>query len=176
MFQSLRRLGLRSRVPGAGRLLPGMFDQVAMLRGWGTALRQRQYQRPHAILLDARLEWSVSGWQVLQPLKMDPATRSIPVIVWSGAIDQLGDKERWLAERGIPTLSKPFEIDELYETLEAAMTHKVTQLEELVWQESESGCVHFYRWALRRNPRPSAPPSPPRSLRRLATSRRREWP
>jgi maleate isomerase len=33
MFQLLRRLGLRSRVPGAGRLVSGMFDQVAVLGG-----------------------------------------------------------------------------------------------------------------------------------------------
>jgi maleate isomerase len=33
MFQVLRRLGLRRRVPGAGRLLSGRFDQIGVRGG-----------------------------------------------------------------------------------------------------------------------------------------------
>jgi CheY-like chemotaxis protein len=58
----------------------------------------------------------------------DPLTRSIPVIVWSAAA-HLHDKESWLAGQRIPILYKPFEIDELYQTIEAALTGKVTDLQ-----------------------------------------------
>ena len=99
-----------------------------------TAFAVLKREQPDAILLDLRLNAAVSGWDVLHQLKMDPGTRSIPVIVWSGAIDDLRHKETWLAERSIPTLEKPFEIDDLYETIEAALSHKV---QELAYEQRE---------------------------------------
>jgi CheY-like chemotaxis protein len=70
----------------------------------------------------------VSSWEILQQLKADPTTRPIPIIVWPGAVDDLQEKARWLAERGTATLSKPFQIDDLCETIEAVLAHRVKEL------------------------------------------------
>lgn len=108
-------------------LLRDLFED----RGWdilplpdGTvAFEQLKSRQPDVILLDLRLGGTVTGWHVLEDLKLDPETRAIPVVVWSGATAYLQDKEEWLAERGIPILEKPFEIERLYEILELAMQH-----------------------------------------------------
>jgi CheY-like chemotaxis protein len=93
------------------------------------ALPAIQHDRPDTILLDLWLEGPETGWAVLEQLKQDPTTRSIPVIVWSGAVEQLREKAGWLAEKGIPSLEKPFDIDALYATVMAALEHRLPQLE-----------------------------------------------
>jgi CheY-like chemotaxis protein len=106
-------------------LLRDLFED----RGWDilplpestTAFEAVKSRQPDVILLDIWLGGKMTGWQILEELKTDPKTCAIPVVVWSGASDQLRDKQAWLAERGIPVLAKPFEIDRLYEILELAM-------------------------------------------------------
>ena len=85
---------------------------------------------PDVILLDLWLKPPGSGREVVEQLKMDVVTRDIPVIAWSAAAEQLRDMERWLTEHGISALSKPFEIDELYDTIEAALATKVKDRDE----------------------------------------------
>jgi DNA-binding response OmpR family regulator len=67
------------------------------------------------------MESPEAGWSILELLKLDPATNSIPVIVCSAAIDDLRSREPWLAHHGIVTLPKPFDIDDLYKRVEAAL-------------------------------------------------------
>jgi CheY-like chemotaxis protein len=106
-----------------------LLDDLFEDRGWGilplpegpSAFEGVKSRQPNVILLDIWLGGMVTGWQLLEDLKTDPQTRTIPVGVWSGASDHLQDKKDWLAERGIPVLAKPFEIDGLYEILELAM-------------------------------------------------------
>jgi len=75
---------------------------------------------------------------------MDAVTRSIPVIVWSAATNQLRDKESWLAEHGIPTLPKPFDIDALYESIEVALAGTVQHLQ--AHSEWDGRTWHGNRW------------------------------
>jgi DNA-binding response OmpR family regulator len=92
-----------------------------------SALGALAKERPDAIVLDIWLGGPDSGWEILRQLKASPVTRDVPVLVWSGAEDRLREKDAWLAERGILTLSKPFEIDELYEKVEALLASRVPQ-------------------------------------------------
>jgi CheY-like chemotaxis protein len=106
-------------------LLRDLFED----RGWdilplpenATAFEGVKHRQPDVILLDIWLGDKTTGWQLLEHLKTDPKTCAIPVVVWSGASDHLRDRQAWLAERGIPVLAKPFEIDGLYEILELAV-------------------------------------------------------
>jgi twitching motility two-component system response regulator PilH len=113
-----------------------LLQELFVEQGWellastgGDALPAMQREQPDAILLDLVLEGPESGWAILEQLKRDLATRSIPVIVWSGAVEQLREKAGWLAEQGIPTLEKPFDIDALYATVTTALEHRLPQLE-----------------------------------------------
>lgn len=109
--------------------LHSLLHEVFTDRGWqllplldgAMALTAIKTERPDIVLLDIWLEGSVTGWQILEELKADPGTDGIPVVVWSGAIDYLREKRGWLAERGIPVLEKPFEIDDLYQVLDLAL-------------------------------------------------------
>ena len=51
-------------------------------------------------------------WHVLDLIKLDPATTSIPVLVCSGAVWE-GQTASWLRERGCEILPKPFNLDDL---------------------------------------------------------------
>jgi DNA-binding response OmpR family regulator len=75
-------------------------------------------EQPNAVLLDIYLEPPASGWRVLQELRDDVNTRDVPVIVFSSQIRELEEKEAWLLENHISVLSKPFELEDLYDAVE----------------------------------------------------------
>lgn len=54
-----------------------------------------------------------SGWRVLNELQSDQRTRTIPVVISSAALDDLERRAAELQERGVETLAKPFDIDDL---------------------------------------------------------------
>jgi DNA-binding response OmpR family regulator len=68
---------------------------------------------PDLVILDFVIGQEGQGWQLLQKLKMDRATSAIPVVVCSGAVRQLRELDGWLGEKGISTVLKPFDIDDL---------------------------------------------------------------
>ena len=55
----------------------------------------------------------ISGWDILQALKLDPKTSDIPVLVCSAAVQELRSLEAQLARIGVDVLIKPFAIDTL---------------------------------------------------------------
>jgi DNA-binding response OmpR family regulator len=67
---------------------------------------------PDLVILDVRLP-DVSGWDILQTLKLDTRTASIPVLVCSAAVQELRELEGQLASMGVDVLIKPFAIDTL---------------------------------------------------------------
>lgn len=70
-------------------------------------------EQPDLVVLDIRLNSQESDLLLLDLLSLDPATRSIPVIVASANLQPLASREVELAERGIYVLAKPFDIDDL---------------------------------------------------------------
>lgn len=98
-------------------------------RGW-TAIIHREgddaYQHikndlPDLVILDIRMGNPEEGWKVLELLTLDPETNVVPVIVCSAAIDDLREKQDWLDGKGISILPKPFDIDDLYQSVETAL-------------------------------------------------------
>lgn len=88
-----------------------------------TACDLLRQAKPDAILLDVHLGGSDGGWALLEGLKAEPGTRTIPVIVWSGDSRILENKRAWLQDHHIRTLPKPFEIDDLYSSLDGALSN-----------------------------------------------------
>jgi CheY-like chemotaxis protein len=76
------------------------------------ALELAQRERPSLVVLDVMLP-DIQGWEVLQALKADPTTRSIPVLICSGFYE----KERSLAEGADGYLQKPVLYDNFVEAL-----------------------------------------------------------
>ena len=82
------------------------------------AIRCVRDEKADLVILDIRMSSRQSGWNILEELQTDPATRSLPVIVCSAALDDMQQRREWLDERGIATLAKPFDIDDLLQLVE----------------------------------------------------------
>jgi CheY-like chemotaxis protein len=70
------------------------------------------------VILDLRMSSRESGWRVLDTLRGDARTRSIPIIISSAALDDLNARAEEFHERGVETLAKPFDIDDLLTMIE----------------------------------------------------------
>ena len=82
-----------------------------------TALEEIKQTRADLVLLDIMMPRR-NGWEVLDDLRADPATRDLPVVLTSAVYDRIG--RRPLPIGGpIRFAAKPFEIGELIETIES---------------------------------------------------------
>lgn len=88
------------------------WDTVGLNQEQGTFAELATLQ-PDLIVLDLHMGGGRSGWDILAMLEGDPRTFNIPVIICSAATDEIRERQDWLLERGIPTITKPFEIDDL---------------------------------------------------------------
>jgi two-component system cell cycle response regulator len=110
-------------------MLIDLTGELLRERGWSmvssrdanTAGHFLRQARPDAILLDVHLGGSHRGWDILERVKSEPGICTIPVIVWSGDLRMLETKREWLQHHHIPVLPKPFEIDDLYRSLDKAL-------------------------------------------------------
>jgi DNA-binding response OmpR family regulator len=64
------------------------------------------------VILDLRMP-DFDGWQILQLLKLDPQTCTVPVLICSAAVAEVRATEERLREQGCDILLKPFNLDEL---------------------------------------------------------------
>ncbi len=80
--------------------------RVILAKNGVQALERAQEQAPDLILLDVMMP-DMSGYQVIQALQQDDATRQIPVIIIS-ALDAPADEERGLDLGAVDYITKPF--------------------------------------------------------------------
>ncbi|MBI2755651.1 MAG: response regulator transcription factor [Chloroflexi bacterium] len=98
--------------------------EVQVHMRWEDAHDVAQAFQPDVIVLDLRIGEEETGWRVLDLLTLDPRTRSIPVVLCSGAVESLRRRAPALREEhGITALSKPFRLDALLEKIEEALKH-----------------------------------------------------
>ena len=69
--------------------------------------------QPDLIILDFMFGEQKIGWQMLQLLKMDRSTASIPVIVCTASEQAVREQEGYLVSQGVLVIFKPFDIDDL---------------------------------------------------------------
>ena len=58
------------------------------------------------------------GWSLLQMLRMNRATATVPIILCTGAVSHVKETEGHLETMGIEVVFKPFNIDHLLEAIE----------------------------------------------------------
>lgn len=73
--------------------------------------------QPDLVILDFIIGGEHKGWQLLQVLKMDRATREIPIIVCTAAAKQITELTSHLNELGVHAVLKPFDIDHLLDII-----------------------------------------------------------
>lgn len=103
------------------QLLEDEGHSTTIIREGDRAYDQIKENGPDLAILDIRLQSPETGWTILEMLTLDPATRNIPVIVCSAALDDLQAQEAWLRVHGVETLLKPFDLDDLYRSVNKAL-------------------------------------------------------
>lgn len=85
-------------------------------------MREIESVAPDLIILDYVFGRENLGWQMLQKLKMDRKTATVPVIICTAAIKEVQEIEGYLQAQGVRVVPKPFDIDTLLETVKLALT------------------------------------------------------
>jgi DNA-binding response OmpR family regulator len=85
-------------------------------------LVRAQGDQPDLVLLDIMME-GMDGWEVLKLLKLEEATRTIPVVILSARVETR-DKIRGLQEGAVDYITKPFSVMELLSTLETILEQR----------------------------------------------------
>jgi CheY-like chemotaxis protein len=67
---------------------------------------------PDLIILDVVFGEEKLGWQMLQLLKMQPATASIPVIICTASEKSVREMEGYLVSKNVLAVYKPFELQD----------------------------------------------------------------
>ena len=82
--------------------------------------------QPAVVLLDLRLGdgRAERGWEVLDHLMLDPATRNIPVVIVSGDPSVETRRLAISAEHGLWVLAKPFDLVDLLEVVSRAVASR----------------------------------------------------
>jgi CheY-like chemotaxis protein len=78
-----------------------------------TAYEMIKERKPDLVVLDIRMDEPGAGWLVLDLMRLDPETASIPVIVCTADALQLREKQDQLAKYNASSLEKPFELQDL---------------------------------------------------------------
>jgi len=93
--------------------------EVALVANGADALKRAREIKPDLILLDIMVP-QLNGWEVCRRLKQDPETRSIPVIMVTGRVEE-GDKVLGFEMGADDYVTKPFSPRELVARVRAVV-------------------------------------------------------
>jgi CheY-like chemotaxis protein len=94
-------------------LLTSEGYRTAIWKEGDTAYEMIKEHRPLLVVLDVRMERPDTGWMVLELMRLDPGTATIPVIICSADTERIRAKETYLREKGCAILEKPFLLEDL---------------------------------------------------------------
>jgi len=81
-------------------------------------------EQPDVVLLDMRMQSKDSGWEVCAQLRENPTTQHVPIILCSADAVTMRGRDTWMRDNGIIALEKPFDLDDLYLALGAALARR----------------------------------------------------
>ena len=105
-------------------ILEGDRYETTLIDGdQGDAFELVRASRPDLLMIDLRLGGQrLSGWEIAQRVREEPDFKGLPVIVCSADVQAMSELESDLAgTRHVATLSKPFEIQELTDTIDGLL-------------------------------------------------------
>ena len=76
---------------------------------------------PDLVILDFLVGGEAQGWQLLQKLRMNRATQTLPILVCTAAIQLARELEGHLKAKNVGLVLKPFDIDDLVSAVHIAM-------------------------------------------------------
>jgi CheY-like chemotaxis protein len=90
-------------------ILTGLGHKVTKLGYAPTDGREIAALKPDLCIIDFVLGGrEFEGWQLIQKLRMMPATEELPIIACTGAVREVREMEGKLAEKSVRILYKPF--------------------------------------------------------------------
>jgi CheY-like chemotaxis protein len=102
-------------------ILEGLGYETVLMSYAPRELERVRETEPDLIVLDFLMgERELLGWQLLQKLKMDRRTDSIPIIVCTAAVKAVEEQQGYLTEQGVVVVLKPFNVDQLEEAIRAS--------------------------------------------------------
>ncbi len=113
--------------PGFLELMRDLFAgtegfEVITRKEWTGADELVRSLRPDVVVLDIMAgPRDPAGWYTLETLRGDPRTRNVPVIVCSASGAAFDERHRRLMGTTVPFVPKPFQLDEMVRTVEAAL-------------------------------------------------------
>ena len=102
-------------------LLSGEGYQTTIMKVSGEAFQSIKSIQPDLIIIDIWIQRADNGWEVLNLVKLDPSTATIPVIVSSTDIRDLEAKEPILSRLNCDILPKPFNLQALLDKVNEAI-------------------------------------------------------
>ena len=85
-------------------------------------MKKLEQVKPELIILDIMMGASnPKGWSTLQKIKLYAPLASTPIIVCTAAEVFVREQEGYLISKGVATLLKPFDIDELLTAVQKAL-------------------------------------------------------
>ena len=76
---------------------------------------------PDLVIIDFMIGGEAEGWLLLQKMKMNRETDTIPIVVCTAAIQLVRELEGHLTAKGVGLVLKPFDIDDLLAAVKDAM-------------------------------------------------------
>jgi twitching motility two-component system response regulator PilH len=100
----------------------GMGHDVILMSYAPDELVRIVEEKPDLVIVDFVIgDRELLGWQLLQKMRMHPATADIPIVACTAAVRQVRDAEAYLLEQGIGVVLKPFTIAQLENAVRMAL-------------------------------------------------------
>ncbi|MBV9169773.1 MAG: response regulator [Chloroflexi bacterium] len=105
----------------------GESYEVISTSDWLSSLEFVRTENPDLVILDLMLGRDQSGAAILELLREDPRTTSVPVLVCSAAAPALLRQASVWRDRGVvETLAKPFDVDDMLQAIERLLHSTAT--------------------------------------------------
>jgi DNA-binding response OmpR family regulator len=104
-------------------LLASEGFSVAVAATHDAARQQLIAKTPDLVICDVRMP-EAEPFAILHLLREDAKTRHIPVLLCTGAVQEVEQAEQWLADLGIDVLLKPFDVDDLLARINKLSAHR----------------------------------------------------
>lgn len=103
-------------------IITGLGHRVTKLGYAPTDGREIADLKPDLCIIDFVLGGrEFEGWQLIQKLRMMPATEKLPIVACTGAVREVREMEGKLAEKNVRILYKPFSASDLERQVKEAL-------------------------------------------------------
>jgi CheY-like chemotaxis protein len=99
-----------------------MGHDVTLMSYAPDELAQVVEAQPDLVILDFVIgDREAVGWQLLQKLRMHPATARIPVVACTAAVQLVRESQGYLLQQGVEVVLKPFTLEQLEHAVHGAL-------------------------------------------------------